>query len=55
MSHSEYPLRRTFSLWKYCQYVAIDMAERETHRNGTVAFSVLITFNPLARGDLLVA
>jgi hypothetical protein len=55
MSHSEYPLRRTSSLWKFRQYVAIDMAEQETHRNGTVAFSVLITFNPLARGDLLVA
>lgn len=27
----------------------------ETHRIGTVAFSVLMTFNPRASGDLLVA
>lgn len=33
----------------------MDIQIEDTYLMGTVAFSVLITFSPLARGDLLIA
>lgn len=48
-----YPLDYMFSLCY--MLVEVHMHYSSTHLIGTVALSVLITFNPLARGDLLIA
>lgn len=48
-----YLLDYIFSLWYLL--VKVHIPYSPTHLIGTVALSVLITFNPLARGDLLIA
>lgn len=54
MSHSGRRLPRRFSHWSPLERT-IGSSLQSTNRIGTEAFSVLITFSPLARGVLLMA